>query len=126
MGIFFPTVAKQSIYTMSDDKEIMSGGAVDMKSQEKKGGKYCGCCCDYRRAVFVFSILGIIGGIGNFITAIVEEDPNLVLAAGSAISAVVYGISFYGALKYNVAALAIEIAYLGIWFVIYTVVTIMV
>ncbi|OEU21715.1 hypothetical protein FRACYDRAFT_231859 [Fragilariopsis cylindrus CCMP1102] len=34
--------------------------AIGMNDQEKQGAKCCFCCCDYRRAVVVMSILRII------------------------------------------------------------------
>ena len=34
-----------------------------MHQQEKQGGKCCGCCCDYRRAVIVLACISIVLGI---------------------------------------------------------------
>jgi len=56
---------------------------VPMRDQEKQGGKCCGGCCDYRRAVIVlcivslvFSIIGIVNpALGSAFQA--EEYPEL-------------------------------------------------
>ena len=34
-----------------------------MYNQEKLGGKCCGCCCDYRRAVIIVNAVGIVLGL---------------------------------------------------------------
>ena len=43
-------------------------GEVPMYQQEKKGGKCFGCCCDYRRAVIILSIISIVLGIIGLIS----------------------------------------------------------
>jgi hypothetical protein len=47
--------------------EVTKGDVEDVKvvaepvtTGEKLGGKCCGCCCDYRRAVIVMAIIGIV------------------------------------------------------------------
>ena len=34
---------------------------------EKQGAKCCGCCCDYRRAVIITAIVGIVMNIFEII-----------------------------------------------------------
>jgi len=36
---------------------------VPMRDQEKQGGKCCGGCCDYRRAVIILSIISLVFSI---------------------------------------------------------------
>jgi hypothetical protein len=84
-----------------------------------------GCCCDYRRAVFVLAILGIIFDTLNLITSYSSEVATWLTTLGYVLGIVIAGVSFYGALKYNVGALWVQIAYLAIWFVISIVVTAM-
>merc|ERR1711935_325530 len=74
-------------------------------------------------------IIGIISGIGNIINIIViatgsaeepasnNQDSNPYNAIGYGISIICCVISYYGALKYNVACLGINIGFLAIWFV---------
>jgi hypothetical protein len=56
-----------------------------LRLQPKRGGKCCGVCCDYRRAVIILSLITLIAGIfvsilttffqRNFdVNAIEEED----------------------------------------------------
>jgi uncharacterized membrane protein HdeD (DUF308 family) len=40
-----------------------------MMYQEKQGGRCCGICCDYRRAVIILGIISIITGILDFLMA---------------------------------------------------------
>mmetsp|Transcript_11840 Transcript_11840/g.34181 ORF Transcript_11840/g.34181 Transcript_11840/m.34181 type:complete len:235 (+) Transcript_11840:161-865(+) len=52
----------------------VSQGELPMAEQEKVGQKCCGCCCDFRRAVIVMSIISIVfSGLG-VIGSIAEAD----------------------------------------------------
>lgn len=47
-----------------------------MIHQEKQGGRCCGICCDYRRAVIILGIISIITGILNFLMRNVTSYTN--------------------------------------------------
>jgi len=113
-----------------NDRAIPAGDATE----QKQGGLYCGCCCDYRRAVIVLAILGIIFAGFNMITVVTVmlaqaadliEDITYfqyVNVLGYGFSLLVACVSLYGGVKYNVTALRIQIAWLAIWYVVYVVV----
>lgn len=42
---------------------MADAGELEMKDQEKQGGKCCFFCCDYRRAVVVISILQMLNSL---------------------------------------------------------------
>jgi hypothetical protein len=112
--------------------------ATPIEDQEKVGDKCCGCCCDFRRAVVVLSIIGIVinaiycalaataGGVSAALTD--DEDMQTGYAVSGGLFALIYAVGMVfnifqlcGALKYHVCILAtcltwhcIEIA-LSIW-----------
>jgi len=127
----------------SDPIEVKATPAtVGVSSDEPKQGKICcGFCCDFRRAVMVLAIVGIVfqaitlvlsllGTTGLSIAAAsVDDDAAQDELAGAAVvtgiytAAVVLALCFYifqlfAALKYNVCMLATvviyELVYLGI------------
>merc|ERR1711935_1074417 len=91
-----PSLEKNSIFSnMADVMEVKSDpievkatpATVGVSSDEPKQGKICcGFCCDFRRAVMVLAIIGIVlqaitlvltllGGAGlSFLAASVEDD----------------------------------------------------
>ena len=85
----------------------------------------------------MFAIIAIISDVLNIINVLIiatgapgdaAEDMynnNPYNAIGYGIGIIVAAISYYGALKYNVNALAVNIAYIAIWCVIVVVTTIM-
>jgi len=96
--------------------------SVPMWQQEKLGGKCCGCCCDYRRAVIIIAILSLIsaalsgilsqrvfGSAGGFL----EGDRN------ARIGLILFGVitsiaSLIGALKFNIFLVGFNVVgYLG-------------
>jgi len=91
---------------------------------EKQGGKCCGCCCDYKRAVIVMAILGIVymalllilgvtGAVIGGVYAAQATDDELatgltIASAGAGIISIGYaiGLGFYvfqlfAAIKYS-------------------------
>lgn len=108
--------------------EVVEAKAVDVTG-EKQGSKCCGCCCDFRRAVIVMALIGIVGtsltvilllvgvGYGSSVAGQATDD-DLVAASGAAIaigSGVAAGVYvvimlFYvfqlmAAIKYNLCML---------------------
>ena len=51
-----------------------SSESTDMMYQLKQGGKCFGCCCDYRRAVIVLSIISLILGILGIASAFTRQN----------------------------------------------------
>jgi len=117
----------------------------EKQGEEKQGKKCCGFCCDFRRAVIVMAILGMIEyTVLIIITAIgisygvsvaneAEDDDALLesgigIAVGNGVLAAIYvvGIFFqtfmlFAALKYNVCMLATVIFFnlIGLGYDIY-------
>ncbi len=114
-------VVRSKLFKMSEEEK---------QGEEKQGKKCCGFCCDFRRAVIVMAILGmieytvliVITSLGiSYGVALAQEavDDDVLLASGigvavgSGVLAAIYvvGIFFqifmlFGALKYNVCMLA--------------------
>ena len=92
---------------------MMSGVDVDVTG-EKQGGKFCGCCCDYRRAVVVLSVIGIVLMAILIVLTLVGVGSGASMAADAAMFAVI--ICFYifqldAALKYNVCMLGTVVVF---------------
>jgi hypothetical protein len=61
---FTPNYASSEPTTKHTPAAIATAVAdTPMHSQTKQGSKCCGCCCDYRRAVIILSILTIISNV---------------------------------------------------------------
>jgi len=76
---------------MAADKEIQADAvAVELNSgapaasDEKQGSKCCGCCCDFRRAVIIMGIIGLIISVLNLI--LVATGAALLGSARSSLS----------------------------------------
>lgn len=105
----------------------------DEAPKERQAGKCCGCCCDFRRAVIIINGLLCVGSIISLITEIVikpednlqyhgvDDDavlqeldqtktPMIILAA---LGILFHPIPLWGALKYEVRA----VAFGCVWFV---------
>jgi hypothetical protein len=108
-----------------------AASSVPMWQQEKVGAKCCGCCCDYRRAVIVVAIIGIVFGVINVITLVtvssigftgaIEDDqvkdvlkgPVAVAAALTIISLLTSICGLFGALKYNIWLVAVQLGWMA-------------
>eukprot|EP00525_Craspedostauros_australis_P010704 CAMPEP_0198114824 /NCGR_PEP_ID=MMETSP1442-20131203/6090_1 /TAXON_ID= /ORGANISM="Craspedostauros australis, Strain CCMP3328" /LENGTH=245 /DNA_ID=CAMNT_0043772219 /DNA_START=72 /DNA_END=809 /DNA_ORIENTATION=+ len=111
---------------------------VPMHQQQKIGTNCCGCCCDFRRAVIVVSIISLVFGALGVLGALAENDEaapgqeeweneevkvyneevetaNLV---SGIIGLVMAGVSLFGALQYNAIAVGISVAYSIISFIV--------
>lgn len=120
--------------TSSTAVPIAAPAEVPMSGQEKLGGKYCGCMCDYRRAVVVISIFGIVGNVillimtasGVAVTAAagssVEDDQVATDYYTSAAISGYYAIAFFfailgyiwllcAALKYSTCMLSVGVLF---------------
>ena len=108
-----------------------AASSVPMWQQEKVGAKCCGCCCDYRRAVIVVTIIGIVVGVMNLITILtvsavgaagaieddkVEEvykDSAPFLAAFTAVALLASICGLVGALKFNTCLVAVDLVWMA-------------
>lgn len=111
---------------------------------EKQGAKCCLCCCDFRRAVIVLAIIGIVyygvffvltlvgTGIGAAALAAADDDfsgagaamvgvGGGILAALFAVGMCFYIFQLFAALKYNMCMLATVIVFdlIGLGYNIY-------
>lgn len=124
---------------VTEVKEVTATPVAVSASDEKQGAICCGCCCDYRRAVIVLAILGIVSQAINFILAIVgvtvgssvaadiEGDDDVMedlsaaaedvseyfgwYAIGFAVAICFYVFQLFAALKYNVCMLATVVVF---------------
>jgi len=56
----FPAPGSSSLVTVpTGNATYITPSSVPMWQQAKQGAKCCGFCCDYRRAVFILSIIGL-------------------------------------------------------------------
>lgn len=123
--------------------EVATATAVATVSpdDEKLGAKCCACCCDYRRAVIVLAIMGIVfsviylvlvlvgvGILASAATSAVDDDfVNTTATVGAigagvvagifAVAALFYVFMLFAALKYNVCMLATVVVFDCIFFV---------
>lgn len=110
----------------------MAVTATPMSSQQKLGGKCCGGCCDYRRAVIVlgiisiiFSILGVVSPARNtqFELSEYPELEDIIKTNGqrvliiSIVHIVMTVISMVGAIMFN----WVMVALYAVWAIIYMV-----
>jgi len=118
-----------------------AASSVPMWQQEKVGAKCCGCCCDYRRAVIVVTIIGIVVGVMNLITILtvsavgaagaieddkVEEvykDSAPFLAAFTAVALLASICGLVGALKFNTCLVAVDLVWMAVNFIVGAVVS---
>lgn len=49
-----------TVATENEDNEIVGRAQVAIHHQAKQGGKYFGCCCDYRRAVLILGLTQVL------------------------------------------------------------------
>lgn len=100
---------------------VVEAQATPIQDQEKQGSICCGCCCDFRRAVIVISIIeivayvvqGILAASGNdLVSASYDEFSAGAGSAGAGVTAIgiVLGIAFgifqmFAALRYNLCML---------------------
>jgi hypothetical protein len=139
-------------FTMADVQKEATATAVAIASpkansgtpmwqQEKQGAKCCGCCCDFRRATIVvsmvFIVLGVIIVIGTlaatatFVVLNANDDEVLsLLEDGQKQSAILTGVgivtwicALVGAMKYNVPLIAINVCYMVVSFIVQIILT---
>ena len=88
-------------------------------AEQKQGGKCCLCCCDYRRAVIIMSAISLLlcflgfipprkphaamDNAEEFVNEIndIQEEWRGPIMWLDGISIIFYGISFWGALKFQ-------------------------
>lgn len=134
---------KTEAVAVADVVALNSGAAA--VAEEKQGSKCCGCCCDFRRAVMVMGIIGLVFAAINLIlyvtgAAIVGSlstscDDDLysdlcsevtvagtyslaVVAVICAVQVLFYIFQIVAAIKYNVCMLATVIVVNLVWFVL--------
>lgn len=134
---------KTEAVAVADVVALNSGAAA--VAEGKQGSKCCGCCCDFRRAVIVMGIIGLVFSAINLIlyatgAAVVgslssscDDDVysdlcSEVTVAGTYSLAVVavicalqvlfYIFQIVAAIKYNVCMLATVIVVNLVWFVL--------
>lgn len=135
---------KTEAVAVADVVALNSGAAA--VAEEKQGSKCCGCCCDFRRAVIVMGIIGLVFAAINLILYLtgaaimgdlrtdchydddVWDDFCAQVNAGTySVAAVViigvvqvlfYIFQIVAAIKYNVCMLATVIVVNLVWFVL--------
>lgn len=112
-----------------------SAAEVPMADQEKQGGKCCGGCCDYRRAVIVlcivslvFAVLGIVNPALNQafdstvypeLDEIIKDHATATLAIG-VVHIIVTILCMVGAIIFNFWLVALYV----LWAILYLILTI--
>lgn len=62
--------------TVSSDTPADYVPPLAVHHQEKQGGKFCGCCCDYRRAVIILGCVTLTMGLMDLIFYIGNIDES--------------------------------------------------
>jgi len=104
-------------------EHTFEGNEVPMRDQEKQGGKCCGGCCDYRRAVIilcivslVFSTIGLLNSAGSTVddegyprlTEIFKDHYTGILIV-SIVGIVLTIVELFGAIIFNFYMVALYV-----------------
>ena len=92
-------------------------------NEGKLGGKCCGCCCDYRRAVIIVNAVGIALGLLGLVLSFGLSGSGFIFVILDIIFSIV---AIVGAIQYNVIMVGLTVAWLVIQFVHTVVVVIIV
>lgn len=96
---------------MGTEKEKTVAAVATDVTEGKQGDKCCGCCCDYRRAVIVLAIIGIVyytviavlaaigtSWAGSFIGVFDDDSVNSDIIEGTIYAGIAAGITALAAL----------------------------
>ncbi|KAL7499381.1 hypothetical protein ACHAWT_007396 [Skeletonema menzelii] len=74
---------------------------VDSEKEEKIGHKFCGCCCDSKRAVLVFNSLNLIGYLILIVLILASRSNIGAFWAFYIVGIGVFSLAIAGAALYN-------------------------